>query len=150
MLSRPSSRAWVALATVMAIGILGLVGCSSAAKPSSPAVATSGAEPSATASYPWSDARAHMGETGTFTGPVAATIYEKAIANHPTFLNMGVDYPDATRLTVIIWEKDRPAFPAAPEVMYAKKTIRVTGKVIEYQKAPAIEISSPASITVLN
>jgi len=150
VLSRPSSRSWVVLAVLMAVGILGLVGCNSAAKPQSSPVAASSTEPTATATYVWSDARAHMGETGTFTGPVVATIYEKAIENHPTFLNMGVDYPDVSRLSVMIWEKDRSAFPEAPEVMYANKKISVTGKVIEYQKAPAIEISSPDSIKVLN
>jgi hypothetical protein len=79
-----------------------------------------------------------------------ATIYEKALEGHPTFLNVGVDYPDPARLTVIIWEKDRAAFPEAPEDMYAGKTIQVTGAVIEYQKAPAIEISSPDAIEVLD
>ena len=150
MLSRRSSCSWVVLILLMSVGLPGLVGCSSASKPSNPPVATSSVEATAAASFAWNEARAHMGETGTFNGPVVATIYEKAITGHPAFLNMGFDYPDADRLTVVIWEKDRAAFPTAPEVMYAKKTISVTGKVIEYQKAPAIEISSPDAIEVLN
>ena len=150
MFSRLSSRSWVLVVVLLAVALLALVGCNSAPKPSNPPVAASSTEPTATATYAWSDARAHMGETATFTGPVVATIYEKGIENHPTFLNIGVDYPDVSRLSVIIWEKDRSAFPEAPEVMYANKTIRVTGKVIEYQTATAIEISSPDSIKVLN
>jgi starvation-inducible outer membrane lipoprotein len=115
MRSRLSSVLLVVLMVLVAAGTLGLVGCSSSTDSSSSPSAPSSTVTTAIDLYPWSEARAHMGEAATFTGPVVATIYEKALEN-----------------------------------TYAGKTIRVTGKVIEYQQAPGIEISSPDAIEVLD
>ena len=145
-----SSLSLIVLVVLAAGGTLALVGCGSSTGPSNSPSASPSSEPTAMSAYPWSEAGAQVGKTATFSGPVVATIYEKALEGHPTFLNVGVDYPDPARLTVIIWEKDRAAFPEAPEDMYAGKTIQVTGAVIEYQKAPAIEVSWPDAIEVLD
>lgn len=145
-----SSLSSIVLAVLVTAGALALFGCGSSTGMSSSPSASPSPESTAIAASSWSEAGAQMGKTATFSGPVVATIYEKALEGHPTFLNVGVDYPDPARLTVIIWEKDRAAFPEAPEDMYAGKTIQVTGTVIEYQKAPAIEVSSPAGIEVLD
>jgi hypothetical protein len=148
---RLSSRvSLIVLAVLAAASTLALVGCGSGTDSSSSPSAAPSAAPTTVSAYSWSEAGAHMGETATFDGPVVATFYDKAVEGHPAFLNLGVDYPDPARLTVIVWEKDRAAFPQTPKAMYAGKTIRVTGTVIEYEKAPAIAASSPDAIEVLD
>jgi len=61
---------------------------------------------------------------------------------------MAQDSRRSHRPTVIIWEEDLAAFPQAPKSLYDGKTIRVSGEVTEYQKAPAIMVSSPDAIEV--
>ena len=115
----------------------------------SPTVCGSGcgtvAEPTPTAptvtdqAIPWDEASNHIGETATMAGPVIAAVYADTSNGAPTFLNVGRDYPDPDRLTVVIWGVDRGSFPDAPESVCGSKTIRVTGDVSEYDERAQIE-----------
>jgi micrococcal nuclease len=99
---------------------------------------------------PWSEAINHIGETGTFTGKVVGTRYASDANGKPTFLNVGVDYPDTGRLTILIWGGDRGSFPSSPESMYTGKTISVTGTVELYDGVAEIRVSSPSQVVVLD
>jgi micrococcal nuclease len=99
---------------------------------------------------PWAEAINHIGETATFTGKVVGTRYASKSNGKPTFLNVGADYPDSERLTILIWGTDRGNFPSAPESMYAGKTIAVTGLVELYEGAAEIQVSSPSQIEILD
>jgi len=85
----------------------------------------------------------------TVEGPVAGTDYAESSNGSPTFLNVGVDYPDSSRFVVLIWGEDRSAFPDPPEDYYSGKTIDVTGTITDYNGVPQIEVSSPDQIEIV-
>jgi DNA/RNA endonuclease YhcR with UshA esterase domain len=141
---------------VIAVVCLGAASCGTAAS-SSGATPTSvqPAAPTTQSSAPisdlvdWSDAVSHIGESVTVEGPVAGTDYAESSSGSPTFLNVGVDYPDPGRFTVVIWGEDRSAFSSAPESTYEGKTIRVTGSVSTYEGATQVEVTSPDAIEII-
>lgn len=94
----------------------------------------------------WSEAKYHIGERLTVHGPVISTYYASTSNGQPTFLNIGKDYPDPGRFTVVIWGKNRSNFPQAPEVYYSGKMIYVTGLIEEYEGVAEIAVSSPSQI----
>lgn len=97
----------------------------------------------------WSEASSRIGESVTVEGPVMGTHYAENSNGSPTFLNVGADYPDESRFTVVIWGEDRGNFPEAPEDRYAGQTIRVTGTVSDYQGVSEIEVASPDDIEIV-
>jgi hypothetical protein len=70
-------------------------------------------------------------------GPVAGTYYAVASNGSPTFLNLGVDYPNPRRTTIVIWRENRAAF-GAPERRYRGHTVCVRGRVDLYRGVPEI------------
>src|SRR5262249_37272393 len=58
----------------------------------------------------WQQARTVVGRVTTIVGPVASTKYAASSNGSPTFLNLGVPYPDSRRVQVVIWIEDRAAF----------------------------------------
>jgi len=96
----------------------------------------------------WRDAASHVGEEATVQGPVVGTFFAAGSNGQPTFLNLGRDYPDPARVTVLIWGADRAKFPGPPEDLYAGRTICVTGTIETYQGVPEIEASSPGQIAI--
>lgn len=106
------------------------------------------ASPTSTASdrISWNDARANAGKRLTVCGPVADTNYASGSNGAPTFLNLGVPFPRPERFTVLIWGRNRGAFPTPPERLYLSKTICVTGLIETFQGIPQIEAMSPTQI----
>ena len=98
---------------------------------------------------PWNRAIDYVGDYETVRGPVVSTDFAQDSNGQPTFLNVGLDYPDAGRFTVLIWAEDRANFPEAPEVMYSDKTIRVTGLIQSYEGSAQIEATSPDDIEIV-
>lgn len=98
------------------------------------------------AEIPWNEARNHIGEQGTVVGPVAGTKWASSSNGQPTFINIGADYPNSNRFTVVIWIQNRGNFSPPPEIMYAGKTIAVTGTIQDYQGTAEIEVASPIQI----
>ncbi|HXJ81607.1 MAG TPA: hypothetical protein VMS64_23355 [Candidatus Methylomirabilis sp.] len=80
-------------------------------------------------------------------GLVSAT-FAAHTRRQPTFLNVNKPYPNHV-FTAVIWGVDRAAFNPAPEVVYWKKRICVTGLITEYRGRPEVIVTSPAQITVL-
>ena len=94
----------------------------------------------------WNEAINHIGERATVYGPVISTHYASTSKGQPTFLNIGKPYPDPDRFTVVIWGENRSNFPQAPEILYANKTLYITGLIIEYKGVAEIEVVSPSQI----
>lgn len=144
------------LALVLAEGACGGNSATKSGSGGSSGGVTATESPAAAAATPvdqavsWRNAADHIGETATIVGPVAGTFYDPAVNGEPTFLNVGRDYPDPDRFTVVIWGDDRGAFPGAPESMYKGRTIRVTGFVSEYEGRPQVEITWPGAIEVVD
>ncbi len=111
-----------------------------------PATQPAATQPATTsASVPeitWDEAGKHVGETVTVTGPVKGT--HVTTGGKALVLNIGKDFPDPTRFTVMINTDEKN--PAAPET-YADKTVSVTGKIVLYRKVPEIK-TDPAGVTV--
>ena len=145
---RPRRSSHSRLLLLLAVVLLSLAACGSSGG--------TGAAPTASAltddpdqAIPWAEAMGHIGETATIEGPVIAAVYADTSNGEPTFLNIGLDYPDPDRFTVVIWGVDRGSFPDAPESMYEGKTIRVTGVVSEYDGRAQIEVTSPDAIEII-
>jgi hypothetical protein len=96
----------------------------------------------------WQNARSAVGRVATIRGGVAGTRYAAASKGSPTFLNLGVNYPNPRRFTVVIWIENRSAF-GRPEVRYRGRQICVRGRVRSYRGVPEIEARSPAQIKVI-
>ena len=109
-------------------------------EPSTPTPAT------ATTTISWDEARSFVGQLKTVCGPVAETFYATSSSGKPTFLNIGRDFPNPDRFTVVIWERNRSNFPTAPEQLYRGKTICVSGVVDTFKGVVQIEAESPSQI----
>ena len=95
----------------------------------------------------WQKARNAVGRVATIRGRVAGTRFASSSTGSPTFLNVGVNYPNPRRFTVVIWIENRSAF-GRPEVRYRSRNICVRGRVTSYQGVPEIEARSPSQIRV--
>lgn len=155
--SIPARKASLGLAVILA-GFT-LAGCSagttSTGGATQPPAATTPAVPPATqtndvcaGATSWKNAAAKEGQTALIEGPVRSAVYTTGTNGKPTFLNVGLDYPNSNRFTVVIWGDDRSSFSRAPEAMYDGETICVRGRVQEYNGIPQIQVSSPGQITV--
>lgn len=100
-------------------------------------------------SISWREAADHIGERVTVRGRVAGAVYAQDVDGQPTFLNLGRDYPDPGRVTVVIWGRDRGRFPGPPETLYAGRTICATGTLELYEDIPELEISASTQIEVV-
>jgi hypothetical protein len=97
----------------------------------------------------WTEAAQHVGESITVYGRVAGATYASSSNGRPTFINIGADYPDASRVTVVIWDEDRARFSGVPDEIYLGKTICVTGVPYLYDGVCNIEVQSPSQIQVM-
>jgi len=96
----------------------------------------------------WQRAAGAVGRTATIVGRVAGTRYAASTSGSPTFLNLGVDYPNPRRFTVVIWIENRPAF-GRPESRYRGRTICVRGAVRSYGGVPEIVARVRSQIRVI-
>lgn len=92
---------------------------------------------------PWSDASSAVGERVYVEGPLVSVKSDETA----TFMNIGADYPDPSRFTVVIWHEGRLAanFDSPTEVTYSSgeigPTLCVFGEVTEYQGVPQIAMT---------
>jgi hypothetical protein len=93
----------------------------------------------------WSSARSHAGSVATVRGRVVETYYARFSTGSPTFLDLGVGYPDSRRFTAIIWNEDRSKF-GLPERRYHSKSICVRGLIEMYAGRAQVTVRSPAQI----
>ncbi len=96
----------------------------------------------------WSRASALVGQVATVRGRVAGTKFAATSNGSPTFLNLGVDYPNPRRFTVVIWIENRASF-GRPDVRYRNRTICVRGRVTSYAGVSEIIARSPRQVTVV-
>ncbi len=96
----------------------------------------------------WQRASSLVGRVATIQGRVAGTRYAASTSGSPTFLNLGVDYPNPSRFTVLIWIDNRAAF-GRPEVRYRGRTICVRGLVQNYKGVPEIIARSTSQIRII-
>ena len=95
---------------------------------------------------PWDQAIGYAGQEVTVIGPVASATWASDTRGQPTFLNLGLPYPDPGRFTVLLWIDARWRFNAPPEETFAGQTVCVTGVVEIYQGGAEIEVEYPWQI----
>jgi len=127
------------LALLAALIIFASIGCSGKAAQTNKSGGSNDA-------ISWSKAGDHIGESIAVKGPVVSTKYASSSNGQPTFLNMGKDYPDPGRFTVVIWNENRGNFDSMPEDYYEGKNVIVTGEISEYQGVAQIEVEGPNQI----
>ena len=128
----PAFVAVVALATTIVWGGSGL------AAQASPARSTAWC-PNAIS---WKSARQSVGKRVRVKARVAGALYARGSNGRPTFIDLGYDYPDSRRLTLLIWGENRVNFPRAPERMFRAGTmICAQGRVSTYRGLPQIEVA---------
>lgn len=135
-------KRWFALLFVLAA--IPAVSGTSAARPSSPTTSSI----TCRGAISWQNARSAIGRVATIRGRVAGTRFASSSSGSPTFLNLGVNYPNPRRFTVVIWIENRGSF-GRPEVRYRRKNICVRGRVTSYRGVPEIEARSPSQIRVI-
>lgn len=82
-------------------------------------------------------------------GPVAGATWASESRGQPTFLNLGLAYPEPGRFTILIWIDARWNFDAPPEETYAGKQICVTGVVELYEGSAEMEVRGPEAILIV-
>ena len=96
----------------------------------------------------WDQADAHIGELITVCGPIVSSHFADSTNGQPTFLNMGKEYPDPQRFTILIWGQNLDRFPANPDDFYFGKNLCVSGTIVEYQGSLEIEVAHPRQIEI--
>jgi hypothetical protein len=96
----------------------------------------------------WSNAGNYVGQRARVEGVVVGANFASGSAGQPTFLDVGLPYPDPGRFTVLIWGDDRANFPLAPDVAFRGEKICVSGVIELYAGVAEIEVSSPAQIVI--
>ena len=96
----------------------------------------------------WQRAGNVLGRVATIGGPVVSTKYASWSNGSPTFLNVGMPYPNPRRLQIVIWGEDRAAF-GRPDIRYRGHTICVRGLVKSYRGVPEIIGRSPTQIQIV-
>jgi hypothetical protein len=97
----------------------------------------------------WTEAAQHIGETVTIYGPVAGSTYASTSNGQPTYIDIGASYPDARRVSIVVWGEDRGNFSVLPENAYLGEPICVTGEIYVYDNACYIKVQSPSQIQVM-
>jgi hypothetical protein len=98
----------------------------------------------------WNQAKSYVGLTKTVKGAVKGTTYASSTSGQPTFLNIGKNYPNRARFTVVIWGKYRSAFPSNLGAYCRGKTVLATGRIRMYQGSAQMFISSPSKLRIAN
>lgn len=87
----------------------------------------------------------YVGEEKIVEGKIVDTYKYKATS---VFLNLEKPYPNSC-FTAVIWSSDWDKFPENPEDYYNGKTVRITGKIIEYKGTLEIILKDMSQIEVI-
>jgi micrococcal nuclease len=92
---------------------------------------------------PWEEAHRRQGEEIVVEGTIVRTHRAEKVM----YLNFHANWK--RYLTLVIFVKDLPLFPADPEKAYRGKKVRVRGEVKLYKDRPEMVVRSPGDITVV-
>ncbi len=102
----------------------------------------------------WEDAQHHVGETATIKGDVAEITYAPDSSGSPIFIDVGLPYPEAGRVTATIWDNNQSALDITIEDIEQQysigTTIYLSGEVESYGDAYSIDITSLDQISKTN
>ncbi|WP_183098729.1 hypothetical protein [Nocardioides pelophilus] len=84
----------------------------------------------------WKDAS--VGYNGYVCGPIASTRYDGDIQ----FINLGRDYPDPARLTIVGWEAAGEVIRSGPPLNMPASAVCAKGTVVSYDGVRQIQMQS--------
>lgn len=96
----------------------------------------------------WADAGELEDGIATVRGPVVGSTYAVDTKAKPTYLDLGLEFPDPDRFTVVIFGEDRENFPTPPEDAYDGREIAVSGEVSVFNGVRQIIANHPNDITL--
>jgi len=96
----------------------------------------------------WDEAYQYLDQYINVCGPVVDSYFAASTDGQPTFLNLGREYPDPDRFTVLIWGSNLESFSFNPDEFYFGKSICVEGKIVEYDGMYEIVVRRPEQIEV--
>lgn len=97
---------------------------------------------------PWSEVRNYLGQTITASGSITSVSYKPDVNGRPTWIEVGAQFPDPSRLTLLIWGNDRPTFePQITEKIIGDKAC-VTGEVSEYRGDVQIQLRNSDQLAI--
>jgi hypothetical protein len=89
----------------------------------------------------WQTVRSSLGLPIRIKARVASVAFASAERGRPTFINLGRPYPNRSRVTLVIWGRDRVNFPRPPERMFKPgQIVCAQGVATMYAGAPQIEV----------
>ena len=89
---------------------------------------------------PWNEAKENIGNYETVCGPLAGT----GSSQDDVFLDLGREYPDSGRFTIVIWDV------GGVEYIAPGTTLCVTGEIINYRGTPQIQVRSAGAVEIRN
>lgn len=96
----------------------------------------------------WEEAASHLGEKQSVCGPVLGAAYASTSEGQPTFLNIGENFPDENRFSVVIWGDARENFSTPPETAYLGKTICIHGEISQFEGVVQVTVEFPTQISL--
>lgn len=101
-------------------------------------LASTQADAQAAGSLSWEHAIDNIGESHRVCGPLAGV----GSSQDDVFLNIGHDYPDPSRFTIVVWDA------GGIEPVPSASTVCATGPIINYQGVAQIHVGSLAAVEV--
>ena len=92
----------------------------------------------------WDDAVSVVGESATVCGPLVSARYDSS--SRATFLNLGEDYPDPDRFTIVVWGSSPQGSALLDDPPVGLETCG-SGEVSLYQGVAQIEMSSTSGLS---
>ncbi|WP_085920423.1 DUF559 domain-containing protein [Halomonas sp. CSM-2] len=96
----------------------------------------------------WSEVRNHMGETVTTQGLIKRITYKPDVNGSPTWIEVGASFPNPDRLTLLIWDNNRPEFASQLSQNIIGDDACVMGKVSEYRGDVQIQLKDADQLNV--
>lgn len=91
-------------------------------------------------------AKDFIGEKAIVKGSVENINYATETSGSPTFIDLGYEYPDKRRVTIVIWEENYSKVAEIVDDLFYGDIIYVTGTLEEYGGAVQIEVSDADQI----
>lgn len=95
----------------------------------------------------WDEAQQHIGQTFVVVGPLMKVTQRENVRGDPTWIDIGVSFPNSQRLMLVIWGNKKAEFPYALEQSVGKK-VCVVGKISSYKGITQIELRHARQLLV--
>lgn len=82
---------------------------------------------------PWNEASLHIGQTWVVVGPVIKVTRRPDVRGNPTWVDVGAAYPNAERLSVVLWGTEKNGSSLIEPSQLEGRRICMVGKITNYK-----------------